>query len=139
VDAGDGITVTATGTEFDVSRVDERVRVALSSGGVVVRREGADLVRMSPGDVIEVAVNNGLVPTRRTLAETISWRSGHLSFNATPLSQAVAEMNRYTDTKLRIVDGESRNEPVSGEFDVDDPKGFARAVNALLGSDTIAG
>jgi len=138
VDAGDGITVTAVGTAFDVQRSAERVRVALVEGAVLVRRGEVELTRMAPGGVVEVAVGNGLVATRRTVAEATSWRAGHLSFRETPLAQAVDEMNRYTEAKLRITATQARGEPISGEFSVDDPQGFARAVDALLGPGTVA-
>lgn len=138
VDAGDGITVTATGTAFDVRRTAERVQVALLEGSVVVERAGTELARMKPGSTIEIAIGNGVVASTRTVAEATNWRSGRLSFRATPLAEAVAEMNRYTDAKLRIQNPEAENEPISGEFSVDDPAGFARAVDALLGQGTIA-
>lgn len=138
VDAGDNITVTATGTAFDVRRLDQRVRVALVSGEVIVRRGDADLARMRPGQVVEVATGDGLVPTSRTMAETTSWRAGKLSFRAIPLEEAVNEMNRYTDAKLRIAATDDGDEPISGEFSVDDPQGFARAVDVLLGPGTVA-
>lgn len=138
VDAGDGITVTAVGTAFDVKRTAQRVQVALLEGTVLVQRAGVELARMRPGSVVEVAVGNGLVATRRSVAEATGWRAGRLSFRATPLAEAVDEMNRYTDAKLTIRAAAARSEPISGEFSVDDPDGFARAVDALLGQGTIA-
>lgn len=138
VDAGDGITVTALGTQFDVRRTAERVVVALVTGIVAVHRGGVELARLKPGSVVEVAVGNGVVATATTVAQATSWRGGHLSFHETPLDEAVAEINRYTDAKLAVRDPRAGKEPVSGEFSTDDPDGFGRAVNALLGDGTVA-
>lgn len=137
VDAGDGITITVLGTQFDVRRTADRVMIALVSGAVVVRRGDAELARMRPGSVVAVALGNGTVATTTTVAEAISWRGGHLSFRETPLAEAVAEINRYTENKLQIRDATAHSEPISGEFSTDDPQGFGQAVNALLGKDTI--
>lgn len=137
VDAGDGITITATGTQFDVRRTRDRVVVALVSGAVTVRRNSEELARMKPGSVVEIAVDDGTIATSRTVAETTSWRAGHLSFDETPLVEAVAEVNRYTDAKFVIHDATKGAEPVSGEFSIDDPDGFGQAVNALMGGGTV--
>jgi transmembrane sensor len=137
VDAGDGVTVTATGTQFDVRRTPDRIIVALAEGSVIVRRGDTDLATLRPGALVEVALGNGLVPTTRTLAETTGWRAGHLSFRDTPLVEAVAEVNRYTDIKIAIRRSGADRETISGEFLTNDPEGFKRAVNALLGDGTV--
>jgi len=137
VDAGDGVTITATGTQFDVQRASDRIVVALVEGSVIVRRGVADLATMKAGTVLEVAIGNGVIPTKRTPIETTGWRNGHLTFRDTPLADAVAQINRYTESKLEIRKAGATSEPISGEFSTDDPEGFKRGVNALLGEGTV--
>jgi len=137
VDAGDGITITATGTQFDVRRLSDRVIISLVEGSVTVRRGSADLARMTPGSVIAVAVGAGVVPANRTIDETTGWRRGHLTFRDMPLADAVAEVNRYTERKFKIGRPGADEERVSGEFSTSDPEGFQRAVNTLLGDGTL--
>lgn len=137
VDAGDDLTVTATGTEFDVQRLPDRIRVALVKGGVVVRRDTTELARLRPGSVVDVSLDGGATPARKSVSEAVSWQRGHLSFRETPLAEAVRDMNRYNSVQLRILDEAARNETVSGEFSVDDPHGFKTAVDTLLGDGTL--
>lgn len=136
VDAGDGLTVEAVGTRFDVRRLADRVRVALLDGAVVVRRRGSTLTTMRPGEAIEV-LDGGGVHKLPWSAAGAAWLDGRLSFKGTPLKTAVAEINRYSRKPIVIGAGADREQPLSGEFSVEDPSGFVTGVNALLGDGTL--
>lgn len=138
VDAGDGVTVTALGTRFDVLRMGRGVRVSLVEGSVAVRRDGVLLITLRPGGVVDIGRTGSAVPVQRPVGDVLGWRDGRLAFRDTPLDQAIVEMNRYSRRPLVIGPGGDAREPISGEFSTDDPDGFAKAVSALLGSDAIA-
>lgn len=137
VDAGHGVTITAIGTAFDVRRTSEKVVVALAEGSVVVRRGSDELARMGAGSVLEIPRANDPIQLARSPADVSSWRTGRVTFRETPLVDAVGEINRYTDRPLHIEREVLRGEPISGEFSTDDPEGFQRAVNALIGEEVV--
>lgn len=138
VEAGDGTTITALGTRFDVRLGRGAVEVSLYEGSVVVAngRSGAS-VSLKPGQdvtmregrpgAVDDAAGNGM-PT---------WTSGRLSFRETRLDVAVAELNRYTTRPVRLARPDDAGRPVSGDFAADDPDGFVAAANAIFGSGTL--
>jgi len=60
------------------------------------------------------------------------WREGRVAFDNTPLSQALAEFERYGDTALRISDPVVGRLRLSGSFDVRKADNFARALPRAL-------
>lgn len=132
VAAGD-IQVRALGTKFDVRRLDGETRVTLAEGRVEVarpaRREAWTLV---PNQQITL---NGASPAPKgaDAASATSWTTGRLRFQGTPLAEAIAEVNRYTETKIILDAGAMGDERVSGVFDTGDTKAFVSAVTELFG------
>ena len=137
VAAGDGLTVTALGTRFDVRRLDAVMRVSLEQGAVRVGRAGRILAVLAPGQSIEVTAAGRVTRLDAPVAQFLSWRQARLSFRSTPLADAIGEMNRYTAGHIVIMDETKARAPVSGDFSVDDPEGFSRAVNAVFGAGTV--
>lgn len=121
--------ITALGTRFDVRRNDARVVVTLLEGEVEVRR-GAAEARLRPGEQITSTRSLGS-PTSVNLEIASSWTQGRLIFDATPLAEAVEEVNRYSTRKLSIQTQEATNDRISGAFDAGDIEAFAQAVAQL--------
>jgi transmembrane sensor len=133
--------VIAIGTQFSVRREGDVVRVIVSEG--TVRLEAADVplltgekpalpaseessakaglegVRfLSAGTVARVS-DNDVVIQKHPLAEieqSLTWRSGVLTFRNTPLTDAVAELNRYNSRQLVIEDPAIAALEVGGVF-----------------------
>jgi transmembrane sensor len=132
--------VVATGTEFEV-RIDRRaLRVALLQGHVVVRQAANGAGRspasqptaLAPGEQL-VAINGAPVSVARAdVAALTSWREGRVRFADTPLSEAVAEMNRYSDTPIIIEDRAAGEIRISGAFRTGRSSDFAAAVASLF-------
>ena len=137
VSAGEGLTITALGTRFDVRRMRTSTRVALEDGAVRIAVRGRVIAVLAPGQSVEVTEAGDVRRLTAPVGRILSWREARLSFSSTPLGEAVGEMNRYTTRRLTIVDDARSQASVSGEFSVDDPEGFARAVNALFGRGTV--
>jgi len=66
------------------------------------------------------------------VAQVVSWKGGVLMFNDTRLSDAVAEINRYTQRPIAIADSAVGNYRISGVFKSNDPEHFSRAVAEVL-------
>lgn len=114
--------VRAVGTQFQVRRYPDGVRVNLLEGAVEVTAppptpEAAPrTATLAPGEQLTLDTHGQWVrhPLDREMAE--GWTRGELVFRQTPLAQLVDEMNRYTPVKLRLADPALRDIRLSGVF-----------------------
>lgn len=74
---------------------------------------------------------------RPTLEAVIAWRRGQVVLDDTPLADAVAEMNRYSVTKLVIARPEAGDLLVNGLFQAGDSESFATAVAQTYGLEVV--
>jgi transmembrane sensor len=137
--------IIAVGTIFNVRLDRERVKVALVQGVVRVRTEPArsavseegapapvkELV-MTAGEVLEAEALRQVVLRSENVKNLASWERGMLVFNDARLSDAVAEVNRYTTRPIAIADASVGAARVSGVFRSNDPERFARAMAEIL-------
>lgn len=124
--------VTAPGTRFDVRRFGEGARVVLAEGRVSVADSAPPDRRWSltPGQqVVTTAPRPEVVPI--DLPAATSWTTGRLIFDNTPISVAVAEVNRYSKTPMELDDPSIASIRVSGAFDAGDVDGFVAALQDL--------
>lgn len=133
--------ITAIGTTFDVrfDREDE-VRVVLVEGRVAVdeldkkKLEAGepDRIEMVPGETLLAHASTGREVGTADLEAATSWRDGRLVFRKEPLDQAVAEINRYSTSKIRLdQDPRLAALTVSGVFNVGKPETFALALETM--------
>lgn len=152
-----GTEVTATGTAFAVRLVPtgagttEALDVTLVEGQVVVRgaesqAAAADIataIVMAAGERIrlgdarhrkgaQTTATAALHRDRPRIDHVLAWKRGEVIFDNTLLSDALAEMNRYSSTPI-LVDGSLAQLRVSGLHKAGDNASFARAVAALHG------
>ncbi|KQU49743.1 hypothetical protein ASG67_11610 [Sphingomonas sp. Leaf339] len=111
VSAGDN-TVTAVGTEFSVELAPNGMTVALIEGSVRVASPDATRL-LSPGDVLTIANGHGTVRAGAATIDT-EWRNGTLTFDAMPLGEVAAQLNRYTKRQIVIGDPALARRPFSG-------------------------
>jgi transmembrane sensor len=57
-----------------------------------------------------------------------AWQRGQVALDNTPLADAVAEMNRYSSTRLIVEDPHAAAISISGVFRAGDSEDFAQAV-----------
>ena len=127
------------GTEFLVRASHEKLQVSLIQGEAKVETTdmwaSARSVTLHPGDVV-LATATSLDVSRkssRELSDELSWRRGVLVFHNTPLGDAVAEFNRYNETKL-IVDGSgTASLTINGTFRTNGFEQFARVARDVFG------
>ncbi|HEX3845644.1 MAG TPA: FecR domain-containing protein [Steroidobacteraceae bacterium] len=125
------------GTQFEVRLHSDRdIDVLVDEGQVEVRGPvAADWVRaLSAGEQLFIAGPRLKVMSvsPRQVADDLAWREGALVFDGEPLSQALAEVGRYTRTRIVLVGPKVASLPISGRFRTDDVQGFFRALQAAL-------
>lgn len=124
--------VTALGTRFDVRRVGDGAKVVLVEGRVVVSpAPGAPARwRLRPGEqIVTVAAEPAVAPA--DVATATSWTQGRLRFERTSIAAAIAEVNRYSETKVVLEAPEIADVPVSGAFDAGATDAFVAALTEL--------
>ncbi|SER96497.1 FecR family protein [Sphingobium sp. YR768] len=121
------VTVTATGTRFDVARRENRISVALIEGSVVVRTGNGPTVRLRPGQ--QWRSSDARMSVRTVKADAVTaWTQGRVIFDDARLTDALAEINRYGG-KLIVLDAARR---ISGSFEAGDTDNFVTAVTTFL-------
>lgn len=142
VHAGDAV-VRAVGTEFEVRlHTDQHVEVVVNEGRVEVQDAGQGgrgvvlpTVRaLSAGQALSTAsADYHVTPvTAAQLSSELAWREGAIVFDGEPLSEAIAEIERYTDARIIVTDARTAALPVGGRFRTDDMQGFFDGLQAAL-------
>jgi transmembrane sensor len=152
VHAGDAV-VRAVGTEFEVRlRADRHVDVLVTEGRVEVQPDAPNpesratvgaraasipVVRIravNAGEALSTATTNYPVVTvsPEQLSSELAWRDGAVVFDSEPLAEAIAEIQRYTDSPIIISDPAITTLPVGGRFKTDDLQGFLDGLQAAL-------
>jgi len=139
--------VRAIGTEFNVRiRETQDVEVIVTEGKVeVVPQVGRPALRLNvavpPSTAIpasaELTAGQRYEPTSESqialitpaaVSNTLAWREGAIVFDGEPLVKAIAELNRYTDTRLVVADASIHDLRVGGRFRTGDVDGFLEAL-----------
>jgi transmembrane sensor len=136
-----GQRITAVGTVFNVRIEGDEVRVSMVEGRVKVRATpppsaavGAPFkeITLNAGEAIVAAPARPFVVTPVAAREVASWKGGLLIFNDMPLSEAVAEINRYATRPIAIADTAVGSYRVSGVFKSNDPEHFSQAMGEVF-------
>lgn len=139
--------ILALGTSFVVRCSEGDAAVTLLDGKVAVQasnssKEAAQSpargsVTLTPGQRWQVSANAPAEIDRPSLAAATAWRRGQVILDDTPLSQAVAEMNRYSALKLSVSDATVAELRISGLFQAGDSVSFANAIATTYGLKTL--
>lgn len=121
--------VRAVGTAFNVYLRDDVVEVAVTEGAVEVVPKKRQLpenevlneartATVSEGHKIEFNENVQAVEVvdKDTLARKLAWRQGVLVFTDEPLESVIAEVSRYTTTKLIVTDPDLKRYRIGGVY-----------------------
>lgn len=130
--AGDGRTLARGQARFDVRNDDGEVCVTCLAGEVEVEQGARRQVLHRNERVIYDA--NGLRAPLAVDPSTVSaWREGAVVFRRTPLSDAVAEINRYRPGRVVLLDRELGRNVVSGRFRIGDMDQVIAQIRAAFG------
>ncbi len=126
------------GTQFNVYSGPQGVSVSVLDGVVEVSlKEGARQAMssqvLSKGHAVSYD-NRGVLSAVKTADENAiaAWCNGRFVFDETPLSEVVAQMNRYWDGVIRISDPPLEKLTLSGVFRTDDHEGLLEAIGQIL-------
>ena len=140
VEANNGI-VRAIGTEFDVYRRDDEVRVTLIEGRIEVTgldiatnpgAEGQQRKQLVTGQLVAISRAGLSAVEPVDLPKARSWLDGTLQFDNERLQDAVSEINRYSATKLVVLDRDLAELRIAGVFRTGRVESFLRALEATF-------
>lgn len=127
-----GQRVEAHGTAFDVRVMPGRTEVMLAEGRVTVDAERPGAARpgvaLQPNQLLVASAAGTTVSRVADPDAWGNWRRGIVAFDNVPLARAVVEMNRYSDTKLRIADAQTGQIVISGGFSAGETQAFVEAL-----------
>jgi transmembrane sensor len=89
---------------------------------------------VNAGEALSTATTNyPVIPVSpEQLSSELAWREGAVVFDSEPLAEAIAEIQRYTDSPIIISDPAITTLPVGGRFKTDDLQGFLDGLQAAL-------
>jgi transmembrane sensor len=151
VRAGDAV-VRAVGTQFEVRlREDEHVDIIVDEGRVEVRAAVSDsgsprlgtniraaviqpVRALSAGEQLSTASESyTVIPvSTQQLSSELAWREGAIVFDGESLSEAIGEIERYTDARIIVTDPEIAALRVGGRFRTGDVQEFFDALQSAL-------
>lgn len=138
VEAG-GQRVTALGTAFDIRLGGkDSVQITLAEGRVSVEPMQSPLARLiktrprvallAPGESLSTSGEAPANKRKADVAKIGSWRQGQIVFDNDTLETAVAEINRYSATKIVLADPGLQQLRVSGVFKAGHSQSFIETV-----------
>jgi transmembrane sensor len=133
VSAADG-RVTALGTRFQVRSENSEVTVTLLEGRIAVdREEDHQPVQLKLGEQVRFSSGKAGMDRRMVDLDAVSsWVSGRLKFKSSPLTEVLAEVNRYSRTQIHLADTTLASTPVNATFDMGDSASVASALEVFL-------
>ncbi len=137
VDAGKAV-VQAIGTQFNVNRQADGIKVSVIEGAVRVTASEGTRIKTPPGrqptrtdrhelkagEEARIAANGAISRLAVTnIVDAVAWRERRLVFRDDTLADIVAEFNRYNnDYRLRLVNKTAGALRLTGVFRADDPQ-----------------
>lgn len=117
--------VRVLGTEFNILSHAGRLAVSVRRGLVAVSGGQEGTVRLARGQQLVQAPGAG-AQTRDVAPDTaFAWTSGRLIYDRTPLTEVVADLNRYVTKPIRV-DPSAASVTVSGVLLVDEEAAMVR-------------
>ncbi len=129
--------VTDLGTQFVINRGKRDLEVAVVEGRVwfdAPDKAQSQTSLLTAGQVAMVDKGKLSVTRRSTkeLSNELAWRRGMLVFKHRPLSQVVAEFNRYNREKLVLASADVGALKIYGSFRTEDVELFARVIQVAF-------
>lgn len=133
--------VRATGTAFEVGVLPQGMEVIVTEGSVLVLKDGVTtpIAHLKAGNRMSYSAGVRQVETLDSMAirHRMSWREGMIILDGKRLIDAVAEVNRYNMTPIRITNPSLEDQRVFGTFRARDPEGLARALAIALNAQVV--
>ncbi|MEW6435583.1 MAG: FecR domain-containing protein [Pseudomonadota bacterium] len=108
----------ASGGRFDVRALDSKVCVTCLEGQIRVEVDSLSVPLNAGSQLTYDRTGIGQSAAIDT-ADTTAWQDGFIIFRGTPLSVAVAEINRYRPGRVILLNAALAATPLSGRFRID--------------------
>jgi len=133
------MTVTAIGTNFDVTALPGRNTVTLIRGRVAVTsaqpslNPSADVMTLQPGERVAVLSDGSLsAPRAIALSKALAWQQGRIDLEDATVLDAIAEVNRYSRVKITLRHAAIGTRRIDGLFRTGDVDAMAAALCAYF-------
>lgn len=131
-------TITVLGTKFSVRRDKDRVTVNVLEGRVRVDDGEGQMAHAAIITAGDTAISRGTstliaAKSEERVENALAWRDGMLSFDQAPLTDVVAEFNRYNRTRLVVTDAQAGKIPIGGSFQASSVDSFTRLLRDAYG------
>ena len=124
--------IAATASTLDVRRDGAQVSVLVIQGTAEIQRPAFPATKLAGEERFVMLANEEGRIDRPNLAPLLAWQTGQAIFENGRLSDVSAEMNRYSATKLALVDSDTGELRLSGIYAVGDNLSFANSISRLL-------
>jgi transmembrane sensor len=124
-------TIDVMGTQFDVHVRNGQTEVTLLEGNVRIQTAADEsTVTLQPGQKLVITAREAMLPTPQQADITVAtaWTRHRLVFEDTPLSEVVAEFNRYSRQQLVIRDARLRAKRITASFDAGNTQTFSASL-----------
>ena len=125
--------IAVTGTSFNVRTTTQQTSVSVISGAVEVQLRGQEMATLLAGEAVTFDLRaTSLDKVEFDATHVLSWRTGRISFEDTPLSDVIEELNRYFPVPFVLDENVTADAPVNGAFDVTDQLAVTRGLSVAL-------
>ena len=124
--------IAATASTLDVRRDGAQVSVLVIQGAAEIQRPAFPATKLAGGERFVMLANEEGRIDQPNLAPLLAWQTGQAIFENGRLSDVIAEMNRYSATKLALADSDTGELRLSGIYAVGDNLSFANSISRLL-------
>ena len=131
VEADDG-RVEALGTAFSVKRADDAVEVIVTESKVAVSVPGEAVKRLAAGQGISFSDGRLGKVVNVDAATALAWRRGRMVFDNRPLGEVLAELARYRQGRILVLDSSVESLPVTGSFSIADTDATLDTIERIL-------
>lgn len=131
--------VRAVGTAFNVAALGQELNVDVTEGIVEVEAPDTHIVAsMNAGEAVSI-LHDVPTPIKRTAdSERINaWHQRKIYFDDVRLEDAATEYNRYSNSTVRVVDQDLKDQRISGIFDIGDVDTFVFTLETALNARVI--
>jgi transmembrane sensor len=130
------VDVEVLGTSFNVNDRRGQVKVALLTGKISLKTpvtQNEQTLTMSPGEVVEYAINKPVKKSKINVREYASWKDGMLHFNNTPISAVFNYIEDVYGDKAMIQNEQIKAKKLSGTFSIGSEDALLKAISTSLG------
>ena len=129
--------IRVTGTQFNVWRYDDQVRVTLIEGSVLVTSNSnlnGDGLRLEPGLQARYKAGDNAphISQTRANAPELAWRNGKLILDNLTLADALPLINRYLSTPLSLADTATGQLRIGGVFNTQQIPSLVASLSKVL-------